>query len=1443
MESKYVMLECNRLRSLEVQQKGEHGDIHKNKWSNLVSQSGILINKGDTISVQQVIVNTKGATDQVLEFTGDTNNNGFVDNKTRLNYSFYVNNTGRNCVPLPFIDHKCYKGNGATSAPTLTNLDPTQKMPTIKTDNGPDPAVNDVQTMLSRRSLGEFLFAPNSPGAPQGYPQWQGGPSNTIDIFDKVSDPYKNYYNGDYIFRLSVSQTGIGTTATNGYFPGNKYPAMKKKTTNSFVLTNPSGAAGQKVLTCIEDPRVQVGDALQDKAITGPPTKTYGIIASISTDGVNMTITCVGNLTHTLPETAGGADLPVFCNTNPVPPATDPGLTTGIVIKVLTTSGDASDPPNQITAWEVAECDVDKGHLVRAGDTIMLSVNPDGVIDPNFIEPTAWAEYTIHATPDNNGYMSANTNRIDGERYYLMNNFYTGLANQTEETIGQATTHGDLLDFASLQPTMEKRVSSVDLEIEPSFATPDNIGSILTDQLHAPNKLSLDNPKDDFYDFTYNNYDFNQIVPYGPDLALTTKYQDTTQLIPNNKPVIVSTPTYKPCVANMYGFGMPEVVFDPLTNELRQSNQGSYAGMRRRFYNSVAYRDMNRVLALKNAFYNFEYQKPIGQNVEYNRDIYIGLQSTEYANRADVNYGDFGNIRRGELGSRVCMLNHFQATQVGLFNSNLVVLPKHSLILTNMKYNSSNISRLATSFRKCEEYLGDLSQKVDITSDDYKNNLCVNLDLGMYCDEKSTVELQQITGSGLGPDFTFPHHQRNKFANKLEASFTYNNATIVPTDNENDGNPANYFRCQGYQKDFTGNDSQQLSSIWVKSRFQEGFIYENAIDPSFVGDKIENIDGFIQAQRQTTTPYFATQYREYNLDNDLAPGDYRFITITQDDHTTKIPFGADWTFTEYLRNGMEVECTHGTIDGNSIVGKRSRISNVNLQNNTTGVAFTLDTPFGSVAFGGLGGAQNVKIRAITPPESTFFTMRNWTDNGVDTRDLDYAIGLARENNLAVVPIFQPVLDPQQRIGGFQQDPEGDFLDEVPLIAFVSNYELGAQTKGIADFDKVNLGNPNNKWQVDIQSSTQGTQIGFDPSFTRNPAVALTNVQVGNGDPAQVQSYINSCYVGAVNPEIKFNPDLSRFELSGLNTPMVQGNGLPSDIPQNLTANETPEQQCYQVHQKNRIWQSRPKLVGDITGTAAQSNVYNQFNTTQKYQSIMDSQSGIAIESIGLFNNVGVETQIQPGDFASYENTLLSKLGFSLDQLLVPVGREQAFFVNNFVFQDIFTYEKSLNNFVKPLTTGAFISSAEIQPLSLNEMSMPLFDLGMDSVIRSANPDCSQASITAFGLPDKLDYPYLVIYSSIPEGSSNTEFIGGSDSQSLIPAVAYLYRNENNGDFFYGLESDITFTAIKDYVLSQVDIDIRKPDGSKPSLAPHSAVIFKITKPLIVPDPELILKGK
>ena len=1442
MSAKYIMLECNRLRSLEIQQR-EQNDIYKNKWSNVVSSSGIVINKGDVINCDQVIVNTKGATDEVLEFTGGVNTEGYVDNKTKLNYSFYVNNSGRNSVPLPFNTHPTYVGIGKVYEPTLTNLtNAVDGITTINTDNGPIPNLAQIQEMLSRRSLGEFLFTPMQPDDINHYPQWVGGNAHPDFQQYYIPDWYKQYFNGNYLFRLSTLQTGIGLegNSLSGYFAGNIYPARRQRKEESAAILNHTGAAGQKLIKCQFDSRFVVGNLIQSGVFSGT---TYGTVESIVHDTAHSFLTLVANIPSALPIT-------LYANSNPVP-ANDVGLETGISIKILTTTGPATNPPNQVMTWQVQENDTTRYNSVNVGDVLMLSVKPDGVPDPtNNAEEERWQTFTVHAIPDVRGFTSRNCKNIDGERYFQTNLFYSGLANQTEETLDGVVIYGDVLDFQTLNPTLDKRYGSCDLEIKPSFATPDNIGSILTDQLHEPNKLTNNNPIDDFFDLSQQRYSFIQRTPNGKDLGDIKLWQEAYQsnllLRPDDKPVIVSTPTYKPNVANMYGWGMPSITWDSTTGEKRQSFQGSFAGMRRRFYNSVCYKDMDRVVSLKNAFYNFDYEIEGESDIQWNRDIYVGTELEAYLHTVASNakiYGDFGTIATGSLGTRVCLLNCWNNVEP----TKELKVPKNSLIITNMKFTENNLKRLSESFRISEQYLGDLSKKADVTSDDYNRHLAVNLDIQMYDDQRcNPSDLLKTAGfDGLPENFLLMAHQRNKFCNSYEID-GLTNACIAPVDWETGFENA----CIGFQRDFTANDRQQLSSIWIKSRWQDGFKYNQTLDSTYTGDTLGGIAEML-AQQKAEKVYYSTGYSESNLNNLITPiegTDYQYVYLTDpslgDGHTNNLIFSSDWKSKSPYRDGMTIICTGGTIDELPIVGRTSIITEVDLESDfadPTKPYFKLVHPFGFVS----DSARDITIKILDPPDDAFFNKNSWSDDGVNSRDMGWVLEMQKKYNIAAVPLFQPVTEQNIRISGSQF--KGAVFDDVPLIAFVSVYELGKMN--IKDFDKVNLANPNNKWGIDFGNSRTGSQLGFDPSFTRNDAIAISNISVGNDDPAKPDSYANYMYVGAVNPSINFNPDLSRFEFSGLNTPITTGNGLPSDIPQNLIASSNPEQQVYEVHKIGRIHQARPHLQGDIVtnvnalGDKAYAPIYNQFTSVQKFDTILDSQSGIAIESLTLYDNVGQETKISYQDTDKYNNTLLSKLGFTLDQLLISVGSEQAFFVNNFVFQDIFTYEKSLSNFVKPITTGAYISSAEIQPLSLNEMSMPLFNLGIDTIVRSAAPDCSQSSITAFNLPQKLDYPYLVVYCSIPEGCSNTEFIGGSDSQSLIPAVAYLYRNESNGDFFYGLQSDITFTAVKDYVLSQVDIDIRKPDGSRPRLADHSAIIFKITKPLNIPDPELILGKK
>ena len=122
--AKYILLECNRLRSKEINKLlGEEKDEFKNTWINNVSPSGIVINVGDQITVEQVIVNSRGASDEVMEFNGSKNEIGFLDNKAKLTYSFYVNSCNQNSVRLPLFYHNTFTfiNIKTSNCPRITN--------------------------------------------------------------------------------------------------------------------------------------------------------------------------------------------------------------------------------------------------------------------------------------------------------------------------------------------------------------------------------------------------------------------------------------------------------------------------------------------------------------------------------------------------------------------------------------------------------------------------------------------------------------------------------------------------------------------------------------------------------------------------------------------------------------------------------------------------------------------------------------------------------------------------------------------------------------------------------------------------------------------------------------------------------------------------------------------------------------------------------------------------------------------------------------------------------------------------------------------------------------------------------------------------------------------------------------------------------------------------
>ena len=1156
--AKYILLECNRLRGNNTYKNlSEEEDDFKNKWTNLVSPSGIVINVGDTLSVEEIIVNSRGASDSVMEINATENENGFLDNQAKVGVSFYINHIARNTARMPFIRHAVYRGQGTVVSPMVSvgSIGPNYPaQPTYQPringqiSNGgkledviQDGTEENLRVMLSRRSLGETFFRPVD--------EAQNDAWNPDKLY------YLEYYcEGSMILRMDITTIGTGTLNK----PNSGYVVGLYETTTS------------------------------------------------STTGTGMTIQVLSV------KVEGGFS--------------------GII--------DSYNILNEGTGYDV-------------DDTITMDKLPDGTTT---IDGTPQV-FKITAFPDLKSFQSSDVRPATGERFYYSNDGYTGLTNQLSDGASQANPD---IDANSAINEMDKRIIEINMEAKGGFLTPDNLATLLTDQLHEPTRITQSNNVGEFVDMT--DFQFNHFLPN--DVNLLTK----------GKPVLVETPTYKPIPSN----------FD--YSAVKLGGKATVYGSRRGFYGGLAYKDADRLFALKNLFYNFLYEF---DDTEPQNDIKTGTVGSAHQ---DTQIGDFGTQGSGNLGIRTCLLNTFRGT------SQVSNIPSNSPIVSNMVWNEANLQRIAKSFRKAEEYLGVITDKVDTTSFAYTDKLCVNLDLGMYDDEFSTQGI--LTKNKTTSDIYA--NQRLKFQTFYDGT-SGSTKCEVPVDQVANG-------CVGFQRGRTleeiTNDGQQLSSIWVKSRFSGGSTYGNGL---------------------ATT--------EFMIANGSAPT--RFDT------------------------------------GN----------------------YTADEIFNST----------------------------WTDTDGKTQTVQDAIKRATELNIMVVPVF-----------GLNNNPNFMY-NTIPFIAFV-NVLQSSSTAVWKPSDPYGGG-----WKCDFFNSTFGTQLGFDPSFTRNEAVCSLSPMESNVKPNLLkQDYMNLQYIGAVNPSINFDPSLSRFAISNFNTQTTLSNGLLTDMPDTLDANATPEQPVIRINRNGQVCPQRQKWLGVVGLDTEDDNVIvvGQFNQAhQEEGTIFDSQSGISVETIKFINASNIETEIQNTDQDLFNYSLLDKMGFELRQLLPLFGGEQAVFTNDFIYQVVQnTYQQQLNNTIKPMTTGSYVSSAEVQTLSTNSSNMPMYDLGVDAG-RQVVPSITAGFLTAFNLPTKLTYPYLCVYSSLPSGGTDTQWIGGGDGFSRTSCMAYLTRNENEGDFFYTTGTTFNFTATKDFTISDVETDLRLPDGSRPKLEPQSCVIYKITKPIQSVAPE------
>lgn len=1174
--SKYILLECNRDRAIDKSFDSGKNDTFKNKWTNQVSNSGIVVNAGDVLNIEETIVNSIGANVDVMEFTGKNNENKIVDNKLNLEVSYYINNTGKNNGNMPLFYHKTFRGVGDLRVLAFNTDDYSNTY--VSTDILLPYTETRYKNMIGDRSLGETFF-------------------------------------------------GTLALATMPYDATAVYE-------NQSIMANRG-----KVFTMT---LIQRGGGLANQPNTG---YKEGDFITVTTDDT----------------TAIGTDMEVK-------------------IEKTTTIGTI---PNVIESFSIQSL----------GDKVFSGQGPSGNSRITFpigggATPQIYEVRSVLVST----YESSDLSSFDGERYFPLQIGFTGLALFNDSQVNNGQPYDpitDDFDINLIQSQPLLRTSEVELNVPTGFSTPSNVANLLTQQLGKPEKLNENFNNGKFFDV--DTFQFNHTLNNG-EFSL------------EGNPNIIASQTFQPHSCNW------------VNNGKNNEKTSSFVGRRQQFYSSIAWKEPERWVGLVPAFKQFAVNSTY---FDENNDIAIARGSR----LGDINiFGDFSRQGVGEFGTHVSVIHRPR------FLGNYNVVQRGELIITNIRYTRRNLQRLAY-MKKCEKYMGDLSQKVDTSSDNFKKYLSVNLDIGIYDDETSTQG--PYTRAEDRSIFT---GQKKKFATLDEAIAS--GFCIISTDEGYLNN------LKGFQRDLKNvtNQGQDLSNLWVKSRWNEKFRF----------DRTKTVD-----------------------------------TIVDDDD---IQFLASW----------------------------------------------------AALFG------DAKFNSANSDISQVFGNGYMTDNGFIT--IDDMNNMAKEFDLAVVPVNVPKnpLDDTQNeewelinLTGNNQLP--------PFIAFVVACNHGDPSTTVFDKVKQFSDSNENHWVIDASNFKYGSILGFDSSFTRNKAVCMINNQF-SGINFGTDDFLNYINLGAIEPKINFDTNFSRFGISGLNTPTFIGNGLTTDDALEFSPNDNPEQQVIVSGRTNQVLPARKKDKGTNptgydpndpgAGFPLFTEVVTQFkDAVQKEGTIMDSQSGICLEKLILFDEKENRTIIDPTNYFNdntylYHNCLLDKMGFDYTTLFPTFGDRNAFFRNTslFVNKDT-TYLESIQNVTKPVTTGANLTSKISQTLSVNQENAPLFDLGGEILIDPITVDAIQGEITGNKLPSKFDFSYLTINSSLVSEGTDTIYIGGDDNQSKLPCMSFLTRENNESDFFYQSEKGFTFTATKDFTITDITTDIRLPNGDRPFLDSHSTIIYKIEKPI------------
>tara|TARA_R110000803_G_scaffold103948_1_gene172068 strand:+ start:3097 stop:6909 length:3813 start_codon:yes stop_codon:yes gene_type:complete len=238
------------------------------------------------------------------------------------------------------------------------------------------------------------------------------------------------------------------------------------------------------------------------------------------------------------------------------------------------------------------------------------------------------------------------------------------------------------------------------------------------------------------------------------------------------------------------------------------------------------------------------------------------------------------------------------------------------------------------------------------------------------------------------------------------------------------------------------------------------------------------------------------------------------------------------------------------------------------------------------------------------------------------------------------------------------------------------------------------------------------------------------------------------------------------------------------------------------------------------------------NNAIRSQGISSALSGIGIVNVYTGMKNGSYLKVNPNNEFTFNGSLFDKLGFSINQLIPKFGTQNRFFNRGTHNKYVDTTTKSLsmlNNSVYPLTTNAFVSATLNQSINTNNLNMVMGSLDGQNLLEKSIGQTSDSVIAEF-LPTKFSYSHILVNSNI---ISKHNYIAGQ-SINKTPVIGAVNRSYAEGDFVYGNAPGEAYIVDKNYILSEVDINLTTELGEPAPIDSGSTVIIRIIKRKPVP---------